>query len=357
MGLFKDILADNQTLFKNEIALDYDFLPKLMPYREYQQKYVVQCIKPLLDNKNGKNVFIFGAPGIGKTTAIRFVLRDLEEETEEVIPIYINCWQRNTSYKIVVEICNILGYKLTMNKKTDELFDIAKNIVNKSCAVFVLDEVDKLEDIDLLYSILESIYKKSVVLITNFKEWLEDLDERVKSRLMSDMLEFKPYNLSETRGILKQRMGYAFVPNCFSDEAFELIVNKTADLEDIRTGLHLMKQAGNNAEKRSSRKIEKNDAEEAIKKLDEFSIKSSVDLPPDERSILNIVKEVTGKKIGDLYLTYKKRGGNLVYRSFQRKIEKLRKGKFIYVERKMGGEGGTTTIIHFKDPNVKLDEF
>ncbi len=354
--MFKDVLRGDESLFKNEDALNYDFLPKLLPYRETQQRYVVNCIKPLLSERDGKNVFIFGAPGIGKTTAMRHVLRELEEETDDVIPVYINCWQKNTTYKIILEVCDAVGYKLTHNKKTDELFRIAKGILNKKAVVFVFDEVDKLEDFDFLYMILEDIYKKTVILITNFKEWVDDLDERIKSRLMCDLLEFKPYNLTETRGILKQRADYAFVPGVLDDDASELIVKKTAELEDIRSGLHLLREAGNNAEARSSRKISLEDASEAVKKLDEFSIKSSNDLAGDERNILSMIKENSGKKIGNLYLVYKKKGGSLVYKSFQRKIEKLRKSNFVSVEKKMGGEDGSTTIVNYKSVK-KLTEF
>ena len=357
MGLFKDTLRGDQSLFKNEAALDYEFLPKLLPYREYQQKYVANCIKPLLQERNGKNVFIFGAPGIGKTAAMRFILRELEEESDDVVPIYINCWQKNTTFKIILEICDALGYKLTHNKKTDELFGIVKGILNKKAVAFVFDEVDKIEDFDFLYMILEEIYKKSVVLITNFKEWLDDLDDRIKSRLMCDLLEFKPYNLTETRGILKQRVDYAFVPGVWEDDAFEAIVKKAALLEDMRTGLHLMREAGNNAEARSSKKIVLEDASGAVDKLDEFSIKSSVDLASDERNVLNMIKENSGRKIGELYDIYKKKGGVLVYKSFQRKIEKLRKNKFISVEKRIGGEGGGTTIVKYKGVVKTLDEF
>jgi cell division control protein 6 len=94
MTLFKDMLGSDESLFKNELALDYSFLPKLLPHRENQQKYLATCIKPLLMGKNGRNLFVYGAPGIGKTAALRFILNELEEETEEVIPIYINCWQK-----------------------------------------------------------------------------------------------------------------------------------------------------------------------------------------------------------------------------------------------------------------------
>ena len=255
MGLFNDILHSDETLFKNELALDYEYLPKILPYREEQQRYIAACIKPLLMEKNGKNVFIFGAPGIGKTAATRFVLRDLEKDTDEVIPIYINCWQKNTTFKIILEICDILGYKLTHNKRTDELFKIIKGILNKKAVVFAFDEVDKLEDTDFLYMISEEIYKKTILIITNYKDWLINLDERLRSRMMAELLEFKPYNIDETRGILKQRAGYALMPGVLGEAALEAITKKAADLKDMRYGLNLMRMAANEAEGKSSRKI------------------------------------------------------------------------------------------------------
>jgi len=357
MTLFKDMLGADESLFKNELALDYSFLPKILPHREAQQRYLATCIKPLLMGKNGKNLFVYGAPGIGKTAALRFVLNELEEESDDVIPIYINCWQKNTTFKIIAEICNIIGYKLTHNKRTEELFEIVKNILNKKAAVFAFDEVDKLEDYDFLYSILEDIYRKSIILITNYSDWFEDMDDRVKSRLMSETLEFQPYNLSETRDILKQRSGYAFVLGVWEHDAFELIVKKAADAQDMRTGLHLMREAGNIAEDKSSRKITLQHAEEALKKIDTFTIKKSADLTEDEQSILDIVKKNSDKKIGDLYTIYKETGGKLAYKSFQRKIDRLQKNKFITVKKTSGGKEGNTTIVKYASPIKKLTEF
>ena len=357
MALFKDMLHSDESLFKNELALDYSFLPKILPHRETQQRYIATIIKPLLSGKNGKNLFVYGAPGIGKTAAMRFVLNELEEETEEVTPIYINCWQKNTTFKILTDICEQLGYRLTHNKRTEELFQVAKNILNKKAAVFAFDEVDKLEEIDFLYSILEEIYKKSVILVTNYKDWFEDLDDRVKSRLMSEVLEFKPYNLEETRDVLKQRAEYAFVPDVFENDAFELIVKKTAETQDIRVGLHLMREAGNIAEEKSSRKITLEHAKKAATKINEFTIKKSSDLTEDEQNILNIIKKNSEKKIGELYTIYKEQGGELVYKSFQRKIEKLQKNKFISVKKLSGGAEGSTSIVKYATATKKLTEF
>lgn len=357
MALFKDILHSDESLFKNELALDYSFLPKILPHREQQQRYIAAIIKPLLNERNGKNLFVYGAPGIGKTAAMRFVLNELAEETEEIYTIYINCWQKNTTFKIIVDICEQLGYKFTHNKRTEELFEIIKNMANKKAVVFAFDEVDKLEEVDFLYSILEDIYKKSIILVTNDKEWLNDLDDRVKSRLLAETLEFKPYSPAETKDVLRQRMEYAFFPEVLDDGAFELIASKTAEVQDIRTGLHLMREAANIAEGKSSRKITLEHAQEALGKLDEFIIKKSTDLTGEEQNILDIIKKNSEKKIGDLYITYKELGGELVYKSFQRKIDKLERNRFISVKKVSGGADGNTSMIKYAAQAKKLTEF
>lgn len=355
-GLFKDILGSSETLFKNDVALDYSFQPKIVPYREKEQRLIASCIKPLFQQKNGKNVFIFGQPGVGKTVACRHILNELEEETDEVIPLYINCWQRNTTYKIILEICELMDFKFVQNKKTEELFKWIKQTLNKKSVVFVFDEADKLEDLDFLYMILEEVYRKTIILITNYKEWLIDLDDRIKSRLMPEIIEFKPYNYEETKGILKQRMDFAFYPNVMDNDAFELIAKKTAELQDIRTGLHLMRGAGNMAESKSSRKIILEHAKLALEKIKEFSIKNPNELAADENMILELVKNNSGKRIGDLFKMYQINGGKLVYKSFQRKIDKLEKSNFITVEKTAGGDEGNTTIIRHNSEK-KLTEF
>ena len=139
MSLFKDMLRDEESLFTDEIALDYDYLPQILPFRNNEQFYLASCIKPILQKRNGKNILIHGAPGIGKTAAAKHVLRDLENETDEIHAIYINCWKKNSTYKILIDICDQIGYRFTQNKRTDELIEEIKRIVNKSGAVFVLD--------------------------------------------------------------------------------------------------------------------------------------------------------------------------------------------------------------------------
>lgn len=351
------MLKDSESIFADPIALDYDYVPKLMPYREKEQFAIATCIKPLFSHRNGKNVFVYGKPGIGKTLAIKHIIQELEDETDDIYPIYVNCWQKNTTYKVLLEVCDQLGYKFTQNKKTEELFKIVQDIVNKKSAVFVFDEVDKSEELDVLYTLVEGIYRKTIIMITNFKSWMDNLDMRVKSRLTPELIEFAPYNQKETEGILRNRMQYAFQKEVWDENAFAKVVQKSADLQDIRSGLYIMKEAGNTAEERSSRLIEVNDVDLAIKKLDEFSIKKSTDLDDESQKILEIARANSGQKIGELFKIYETSGGSMTYKTFQRKIEKLSKGKFITTEKIAGGKEGKTTMIYAGQVEKKLNEF
>ncbi|RMF07239.1 AAA family ATPase [Candidatus Woesearchaeota archaeon] len=357
MGLFKDILSADQTLFKNEEALEFEFIPKNLPYRENEHHYIADSIKPLLAGRNGRNLFIHGAPGIGKTAAVKYVFRELEFETEDVIPIYVNCWKQNTSFKILSYICEELDYHLTHNKKTEELLRVIKKLLNKKAAVFAFDEVDKLEDQDFLYLILEEIYRKSVFLITNYKDWVVQLDDRVRSRMLSEMLYFRPYNKEEMLGILKQRAELAFYPYVWEDGALKMIAEEAAPSSDVRKGLYLMKYAGQIAESESSKKITKEHVTKALAKTSEFSIKAKEELDDESRFVLDIIKSNSGKKIGELFKLYQEAGGKGQYKTFQRKIKNLAMNKFVSVRKIIGGPQGSTTIIKYGPPEKKLTEF
>ena len=358
MAIFNNILRDDESLFRDEIALDYEFLPKIIPFRENEQRQIALAIKPLLQKRNGKNIIVHGAPGIGKTAATKHLLRDLEYETDEIIPIFINCWKKNTSFKIISEICDIIGYRMTVNKKSDELFKSILPHLNKKSIVFIFDEIDKLEDVDIIYNIIEDVYRKTIILITNYKSWLINLDERLKSRLSIEPIQFNQYNKQETYGILKQRLDYAFVPGIIKDDAFQIIAEKATELKDIRTGLYLLRSAGLIAENKASRNITIEHAKEAIKKMDELSIKKSTDLEQETKSILEIIKKNSNLKIGDLFKIYQEEyKGTLSYKSFQRRVNKLEKDKFIKTTKTEGGKEGNTTIINYSGKTKKLTDF
>lgn len=357
MGTFDNLLGSNESLFRDHVPLDFDYIPKVVKFREHQQRQVALAIKPLLQQRNGRNMLVHGPPGVGKTVAIRHLLRELEEEQEGIIPVYINCWQKNTLFKLVLELCEKLDYKFTHNKRSEELFGIIKGMLNKKSVVLVLDEVDKLDNPDFIYQFLEEVYRKSIILITNYKEWIVNLDQRIKSRLMAELLEFGPYNKAEIKGIMEERMKYAFIPGVWNDPALEKAASKAFELKDVRAGLYLLREAGNAAEDTASRKITEEHMEQAMEKLQQFYIKKKDKLEDETKFMLELVKKNSGSKIGDLFKLYQEEGGASSYKTFQRKINKLQSGGFITLTKLSGGAEGNTTLVKFARTEKTLDEF
>ena len=85
MALFENMLGSGESLFKDIDVLDFSYHPKPIKHREVQQRYMANCIKPLFQNRNGKNLFVYGIPGIGKTLACKQLIAELEETTDEVV--------------------------------------------------------------------------------------------------------------------------------------------------------------------------------------------------------------------------------------------------------------------------------
>ena len=278
----EDMLTDEESLFTSPGILDIEYLPRLLPYREEQQKYLADCIKRL--PSLGTNVLIHGPPGIGKTACVMWVFRELKEaEDLDVFPVYINCWNDSSLDKIVFNICRQLGINTAYRSPEELLSIVMHNLRSKKAVAFAFDEIDRMQDQSLLYHFIEGIPHKSIFLISAKKDWLAHLDNRVRSRLMPEAIEFKQYNHEQTRGILEERKNYAFVPGAWENDAFGLVVKKCFEIGDIRTGLAMLKASGLAAERDVSRKITKVHALKAMEKLE---------MKPEET-------EVKGRRVTD----------------------------------------------------------
>ena len=354
MGLFDDMLKEDESLFLDPLPLDIEFVPPVIEGREDEQQHISMAIKPLFHKRPGKQLLITGVPGIGKTVATKHVLSELQKETEEIVPLYVNCWKKDTPYKIALDLCDQLGFKFTHNRDTTDLFKEIAKILNKKSAVIVLDECDKIQDQQLFYTLIEEVYRKTLVLITNDNGWLSKLDTRVKSRLTPELLEFRAYTAGETSTILQKRVQFAFQPGVVADDAFELIVEKAYEAGDMRAGLYLLKEAGEVAEQKAARKITREHAEEAVKKIQEFQSKSTSGLDNVEQTVLAIVKTNSGKTTKQIYELYQQQGGTQSYSNFHKKIKHLEKGKYILLEEKNEGAGKSTIVSY---GNTQLTDF
>lgn len=350
MAFFDTALGSDESVFQDLEALDFDHQPKLVPYREAQQFKIAECIQPLFQKRPGKNLLIHGKPGLGKTVSLKHVLNEIEEKgmDDQVLPIYVNCWKKDTSYKLALDLCEQLGYKFILNKNTDTLIKEITKMLNKLGTVIILDEADKLKEVDVLYSIIEDVPKKSLILITNDHSWYHKQDARLKSRISIQELEFQPYSLDQVAGILKQRIDYALVPGVLDESAFQLISQKTFESKDLRKGLSFIREAGNLAEEQSSKQILLSHADAACKRLEEQNTKEEK-VEPSQKEILDVVKENQGERLTTVYEKHKEKNPKYdkSYKTFKRSIDNLEKKGILKTKKISTEKGGNTTLVEY----------
>jgi cell division control protein 6 len=335
-------------IIKNEDVLNYEYVPKLLPYREGLVQEIANSIKPMLEERKGTNLFIHGAPGIGKTASMKWVLRELGEHTDDIISLYINCWSNHTKYFIFLDMANQLKLSFIQGKSAEHILQQVEYKLKDKNAVFVFDEVDKAEDSNFLYQVIERFPRCTILLASNASDYTLKIDPRIKSRLMIRSLEFKPYSLNEIFGILKERSKIALTSESIDIALLKQIANITSDKGDIRVGLFILREAAKNAENENRKKIEEKDIKHVLNQLENVKVGEEEKLNNDESIILECVKEKNGEVTGTIYDSYTKKGGNLSYRSFKRYMQRLAMLGILRIEATGAGFKGQSRRIFLK---------
>lgn len=352
MSLFNDMLAADQTLFKDETILDFDYVPPAVTNRDTEIRTIVSCMKPLFFDKAPNNLFITGTPGIGKTLAVKFVFNDLKQSSSDIVPCYINCWKNSTYHSVFVELSKFFGVPYpSKGVSTDEIIrGITKKIENKKGIVVAFDEIDKARTMDFLYPLIDGFGRKiCMILISNYSDFLSRIDSRLLSRLNIENLDFKPYTMPQFEDILKERVSYAFYPNVFEKDAFEAVVNKAYDKRDVRLGISLLLKSGRKAESDSSKKIKLNHVEFALKTVEDSIQKDRLkDLEVYEKKILDLLKSSDGAITGEIYDKFVKTGEDVSMRTFRKYLNQLERLEFIKTEETGAGFRGKSRKIYLK---------
>jgi cell division control protein 6 len=199
---------------------------------------------------------IYGPAGVGKTTCVKHVSRNLEEQAS-VKSVYINCWQYNTRSSLLTELLIQLGYPAPRKgKPVDELLSKIREWLDKNRGVtVVLDEFDQLDNqTEVIYDLQlvneEAEKPVGLLMISNQHPTRISLDPRSQSRLNCKTLEFQSYTAPQLEKILQSRVKKGFRPGTVPTEVVEKIAEQVAeDSGDCRKALTLLLNAGRKADR------------------------------------------------------------------------------------------------------------
>ncbi len=293
---FSGLLKESQ-IFANREVLSPHYIPDNLLFREKQIESIIKALTPAFKGSRGRNLFIYGKTGTGKTSCIRYVIDKAKEIQEVKSKIsYINCRIYNSRYRVLSKIIN--DHLPSYAKRGYSIVDIYEKIINwieedGKIFIAVLDEIDTVKDLDdLIYTLTRgnSDIKAggiTIVGISNKISFKENLDPRSISTLYETEIVFPPYNSPELTAILKQRVSLGFKPGVVEPDAINLAAAIAAkESGDARLALTILSKAGEIAEERSLTKITAAEVEEASKSAEEEVAYELVGTLPEHQKLV-----------------------------------------------------------------------
>jgi archaeal cell division control protein 6 len=298
-NIFEKQLA-RQTVFLDKDIISPHYIPKKLPFRETQIDKITQNLSAVVSNAKPNNFFIYGKTGTGKTSTVRHVLDQLNDFIEKrnlsVNSCYVNCRSHPSKYKVLLKslraFCpekDFLGYSSSF--VYEKLLSYAQE--NSAHTILVLDEIDKVKDVDeLMYSLSrgnDELNSGSITIIgiSNNLTFKEKLDPRTKSSLCEREMVFDPYNATELKEILKERISKAFKEDVVKEEALSLAAALAAqESGDARTAVMLLQRAGEIADSEEISFVDDSMVEKAKVSVEEEIILSMISTLPQQQQLV-----------------------------------------------------------------------
>ena len=350
MGI-EDILMYDESLFQNINAFDPDYVPPNYNFRDTQMEAMAMAIRPAMRGGQPSNAIILGSPATGKTTAIKKVFEMVEDNTEKVICVYVNCQIHTTRFGIFSQIYKkMFGH---LPPETGVPFSriytqIMQDLQKKEKSLIVaFDDINYLFQSKnankVVYDLLRAYeeypgVRTSIFAILSDLEFKYAFDKNVNTVFIPQEIMFPLYTYTEIEDILRDRVKAGFFPGVLSDEILEQIAMYTLENGDLRVGINILKSCGNIAEASASREITQEHFDKAIESLVSINVSETLKSLNDvERGLLKMIVDYGDDySAGDLAEEYKQKTGSS-YASFNRTLDKL---EFVrLIDTKFTGKG------------------
>jgi len=291
-------------IFKDASVLSPHYVPSVLPFREEYLKKIKKHLRPALNGKKPRNLFIYGKTGTGKTSVVNHVAKGMNDLTSNLVT-YLNCRVYNSRYRVLHKVLKAFAPELEKSgfglpflyEKLIELGNAGKQLV------IVLDEIDMVKDLDdLVYTLTRSndeIIGGGVTLvgISNKLSFKETLDARSKSSLYESEIIFPPYTADQLRAIIAQRCELGFVESSITQSAINLVSAIAAqESGDARYALKLLYKSAEVAEEDKKETVDEKSVEKARQTVEiDLAAETIATLPVNHKIVLGAITNLSVK--------------------------------------------------------------
>jgi len=281
----------NKDLVRSDTIIDEDRIVG----RDDQLGRVVDNLKPVLQNEGIPDMLLSGPSGTGKSLIIHAVCKQIVELCESQDKTFgvlsINCESPKTAdravYRLVKAAADDLGVDpgvpqtgVSTDQKLERLYELMREYYDG--VIFILDEIDMLEGPyqeaeynSLIYQLSRARKLAdfdgpiSLTTITNYANFMKDLNSRAQSSYNPDDIFFDDYDANQLRSILRNRRD-AFKPDSLTDDVVPLVAAFGSQTHgDARKAIDLLRWAGELAERRGADTVMETDVRDAQEKYTE----------------------------------------------------------------------------------------
>ncbi|UHH26559.1 orc1/cdc6 family replication initiation protein [Halobacterium noricense] len=269
-----------------------DYQPDSITARESELSSYQTALQPVINGAQPRNIFLYGKTGVGKTAVSRYILEQLQYDSNQYDDVslsvfWLNCTNLSSSYQVAVNLVNTLrpddDQISTTGYPQQRVFDLLYSELDAigGTVLIVLDEIDHIgNDDEILYEIPRARSngyltetKPGVIGISNDFGFRDDLSPKVKDTLCEEEIHFSPYNAPELEAILERRAEGALYEDATESGVLSLCAAIAAqDSGSARQALDLLYQAGELARAAKREQINEDDVHAARNKLERSQV-------------------------------------------------------------------------------------
>lgn len=232
---------------RNPDALDFSYIPRKMFFREKQIDTIRSNIVSPLKMGVTSGLALFGSSGTGKTSTMRFILR----EERDVLGVYENALSFPSLRNLMIDVLSRTGKIAQRNLSYPDIFRaLERTLKAKGKNLFlVIDEATNLLKFDRngLYNILRAheLYgcPMSTVIISMEDPSMYMTERERKSLGVFSTLVFDRYTSEELLEIIQDRVAISMKPEDADPSVLDYICEVSQPFGSARVAIELLQRA------------------------------------------------------------------------------------------------------------------
>ncbi|MGZ0747328.1 DNA replication protein Orc4 [Haloparvum sp. AD34] len=318
------LFESGHRIFANKDLLKIGHVPEAerIVGRDEEISKLAKRLNGAVHGYSPENVMIYGKTGTGKSLVSKHVCQRAQNAAQDGVEIgaaYIDCAEDNTETQAVSSLAAKLNdesvtgitvphtglstskyYKLLW-KTLDAQFD---------SVIIILDEIDLMNDDSVLMKLsrAEEAGKidcsVGVIAISNKIQYVDSVNERVKSSFQHKELFFKPYDANQLREIMFNRED-AFRDGVLSDDVIPLSAAFAAQEHgDARKAIDILRHAGEVAYETGAELVTEEHVRQAQQHAEKDRFRELVNgAPTQAKAALLALTELSVNSEDDAFLT------------------------------------------------------